>query len=145
MNIEDENSCKHVFDILDANKNGSLDIEEFSKAARALGLNPTEADIQDVLSEYDTDKDGVLNFSEFMRLVRLVRVGNESSLEDILNIYNKCFPDNGGFISTDDLKSILTGQGEPLKDHEVQQIIGHFDKDKSGRIHVETLIKGLIG
>src|SRR5574343_1468733 len=138
MNIEDEKSCKHVFDILDANKNGSLDIVEFSKAARALGLNPTEADIQDVLNEYDTNKDGVLNFSEFMKLVRLVKVGNENSLEDILNIYNRCFPDNDGYISTDDLRKILTGQGEPLNDHEVQQIIDHFDKDDNGRIHVET-------
>ena len=145
MDLTDENSCKHVFDILDTNHNGTLDINEFAKAVRALGLNPTDADIRDILKEYDTDSDGVLNFKEFMHLAKIVKIGNENTPEDILQVYKKCYPDSDGYITTDELRKILTGQGEPLKEEEVRQIISHFDKDENGKVHVETLVKGLLG
>jgi Ca2+-binding EF-hand superfamily protein len=144
MNVEDEKSCKHVFDILDVNRNGTLEVEEFSKATRALGLNPTQADIQEILKEYDTDNDGVLSFKEFMRLVRLVKVGNETTVEEVLEIYNRCFPGNDGYITDNELRNILMGQGEPLQEQEVEQILQHFDRDGTGRIHVETLVSGLM-
>lgn len=145
MDLSNEENCKHVFDMLDKNHNGTLDIEEFAKAVRALGLNPSDSDIEEILKDFDANSDGVLNFQEFMQLAKVVKIGNENTPDDILRVYNKCYPDSDGFISTSELKKLLTGQGEPLKEHEVQQIISHFDKDGNGKIHVETLVKGLMG
>ncbi|KAM1437226.1 hypothetical protein ACFXTO_011399 [Malus domestica] len=36
---------------------------------RSLGQNPTEAELQDIISEVDADQNGTIDFSEFLNLM----------------------------------------------------------------------------
>ena len=36
---------------------------------RSLGQNPTEADLADMINEVDSDKNGLLEFEEFVRIM----------------------------------------------------------------------------
>ncbi|OMJ87994.1 hypothetical protein SteCoe_10147 [Stentor coeruleus] len=139
-----EENLKEVFDVLDRDHNGYLNANEFSTAVRVIGLNPTEADIKEILEEADKDFDGVLNFEEFVGLYKTIKIGNEKNAEDILGLFNKCKENADGFITIEELKEILSGDGEPLYQEEIKRIIKHFDKNKTGKINVEELIKGLL-
>ena len=44
---------------------------------RSLGQNPTEAELQDMISEVDADQNGTIDFSEFLNLMaRKMKVYN---------------------------------------------------------------------
>ena len=42
--------------------------------------------------------------------------------------------DNSGTLSREEFAFILRKLGEPLTDHEVDEILNHFDRDESGEI-----------
>lgn len=54
-----------MFDDLDDNKDGKLDLKEFTKAVKGFGLEWSDADIKDCLDKIDADKNGTIERNEF--------------------------------------------------------------------------------
>ncbi len=47
---------------------------------RSLGQNPTEAELQDMISEVDADGNGTIDFPEFLMLMaRKMKVGGDAA------------------------------------------------------------------
>ena len=53
----------------DANRSGKLNVPELRNALRALGVETTSQEASNILSKYDTDRNGLLDMDEFDRLV----------------------------------------------------------------------------
>ena len=66
-------------------------------------MNPTEAELQDMVNEVDADHDGSVNFQEFLDMMsRNSESGNTQ--EEIREAF-KVFDKNGdGYIETDELR-----------------------------------------
>lgn len=47
---EQEASVKEIFNIFDKDRNGSISTSELENVLKALGKNPTQADIDDIVS-----------------------------------------------------------------------------------------------
>ena len=58
-------NLRQVFDLLDADKNGYLDRYELKMAFAMLDKPYTEADVEDLMTEADLDRDGRISFEEF--------------------------------------------------------------------------------
>lgn len=58
-----------MFKLYDENKDGVIQRNELGKALRAMGKNPTEAEIDQMFAEADKDGNGVLDFKEFLRVL----------------------------------------------------------------------------
>lgn len=59
--------------------NGSINAKELGIAMRALGQNPTEQELQDMINEVDLDGSGVIEFPEFCQMMkRMNKVGHYS-------------------------------------------------------------------
>lgn len=43
-------------------------MKEVGQLLRALGMTPTHLQVREIIREYDKNKDGVLNFGEFLNL-----------------------------------------------------------------------------
>ena len=43
--------CKEVFDLFDKDKDGAITTKELGDVMRALGANPTQAELQEMLNE----------------------------------------------------------------------------------------------
>ena len=58
------NCAKMLFDQEDTNGNGVLDAKELEHLCRQMNLHGTK--VQSILAKYDTNKNGVIDFSEFL-------------------------------------------------------------------------------
>ena len=60
------------FRILDDNSDNGISDREFSKALREYGFNISEEDANLLLQLYDKNKDGKIDYEEFLRAVRVL-------------------------------------------------------------------------
>ena len=71
---------------------------------RAIGMNPTEDELQDMVNEVDTDHDGSVNFQEFLDMMS--KSSGSANTEDEIREAFKVFDKNDdGFISESELRS----------------------------------------
>ncbi|KAL3913737.1 MAG: hypothetical protein SGARI_000502 [Bacillariaceae sp.] len=107
---------------------------EIAKACRAGGLNPSEADLKDWKSEVKSGLDEA-GFIKFMN-----RKFGESgdSTDEIIDAFQAFDTAGNGYISTKELKHILTTMGEKMTDTEVNTLISECDVD-NGNISYAAL------
>jgi len=60
-----------LFKIMDDNRSGKLNLEEFTKAIKEYKLGIEEAEIQALFKSFDTDKSGEISYDEFIRTLRV--------------------------------------------------------------------------
>ena len=53
-----------------------------SKSLRSLGQNPTESEVADIINEVDADRNGVLEFREFVMMMSS-RITNETMEQEL--------------------------------------------------------------
>ena len=127
------------FDAADASGTGKLD----RSALRSL-LECTDTfcltkhwlpdDVLDtVMAKYDKDENGVLDFDEFLDLAQ-DKVLLEGKLEEFDTAFKKVAGDGGDEITSEQLKSLFEGIGDPKSDAELKSIMGRYDTDSNGKI-----------
>lgn len=67
--------CKVAFDEIDKDKTGSIDTKELEQTLKNMASKnslptPTKQDVQDALRLFDKNKDGTIQFSEFVEVTR---------------------------------------------------------------------------
>lgn len=55
---------------MDDNRSGDLDPEEFSKAMHDVGTGFNEEECNILFAGFDTNRNGAVNYDEFLRFVR---------------------------------------------------------------------------
>lgn len=61
---------KEIFNEMDTDKNGSIDPSELKEAMRQAGINLTNKEVQEMVSEADADGDNLIDLGEFQALMR---------------------------------------------------------------------------
>jgi calmodulin len=136
---------------------GTISAHELGRVMRSLGLQPTDAQVQDMINEVDADGNGTIDFEEF--LVMMARKANDVDIEEEIREAFKVFDEDGnGFISAIELKHIMSSlggdisayfalvsltdlcnAGEKLSDTEIDEMIRDADVDGDGQISFEGL------
>ncbi len=84
---------------------------------RALGQNPTEADLADMIKDVDRNNSGTIEFNEFLNLMqkRMTDTDTEEEIKEAFRVFDR---DNDGFISAAELRHVMTTLGERLTEEE---------------------------
>ncbi|KAH6637099.1 hypothetical protein F5144DRAFT_629048 [Chaetomium tenue] len=124
---------REVFQIFDKDATGDITADELGEVMRELGLNPSDAELNDLVSEADLNSDGVISFDEFLALMsQSVReLDTEQELYNAFKVFDK---DGSGTISSDELRNVLKSLGEDLTDEEVDEMIKLADRNGDGTI-----------
>merc|ERR1712073_285641 len=61
---------KEAFDEFDKDKSGTISSEELLGVMRAMGQNPTEDELLNLVLEVDVDGNGTIDFPEFLNMMK---------------------------------------------------------------------------
>ncbi|KAG8783824.1 hypothetical protein FRC15_004478 [Serendipita sp. 397] len=121
---------KDSFSDLDKDGDGRITTEELGAAMRSLGLKPSDKELDFMVKQVDVDGNGTIDFNEF-----LVLMAQKIKDGEILQAF-KVFDENGdGYISKQELASVMTKLGQRLSDKEVDQMMEAADTNEDGKIN----------
>ena len=64
---------RRIFQKMDLSGNNKLDLKEFELGLASFGFFPKKVDLQALLNYYDIDRDGYINFDEFVKGLRSLK------------------------------------------------------------------------
>ncbi|OWF34590.1 Calmodulin, striated muscle [Mizuhopecten yessoensis] len=105
---------------------------------RSLGQNPTDADIHDMVALVDSDGNGSIDFDEFLHLVakRLQEADIETGLVEAFRLFDK---DGNGFLTANELQSVVATSGESLTTEEVDMLMNEADVNNDGKVNYKGM------
>ncbi|KAJ9540194.1 hypothetical protein OSB04_026700 [Centaurea solstitialis] len=135
LTAEEVAGIKQWFDLMDTSKQGKINIVELKAGLQKLGQQIPDADLQILMDTGDVDKDGFLNYGEFVAIsVHLRKMGNDDHLKDAFAFFDQ---NKSGYIEIEELREALADEMETNNDEVIAAIIHDVDTDKDGRISFE--------
>ncbi|KAH9682413.1 calmodulin-like protein 8 [Citrus sinensis] len=130
---------KEAFCLFDKDGDGCITVEELATVIRSLDQNPTEEELQDMINEVDSDRNGTIEFGEFLNLMakKMKETDAEEELKEAFKVFDK---DQNGYISATELRHVMINLGEKLTDDEVEQMINEADLDGDGQVNYDEFI-----
>ncbi|GFP96520.1 calmodulin [Phtheirospermum japonicum] len=134
---------KEAFSLFDKDGDGCITSKELGTVMRSLGQNPTEAELIDMIDEVDADRNGSIDFPEFLSLMarKMKDSDSEEELKEAFEVFDK---DKDGFISAAELRHVMTNLGEKMTDEDVNDMIREADLDGDGVVSYEEFVKMMI-
>lgn len=130
---------KNAFNLFDKDGDGTVRSREVGTVMRALGLNPTESEVNDLVNEVD-EGNGLIDFPEF--LVIMARKGDdENDAEELRESFENFDKDGTGKISMESFREIVTTMGEKITEEELNEFLEAMDLDPTDDIEYEDLIR----
>eukprot|EP01010_Urceolus_cornutus_P001255 NODE_1785_length_757_cov_233.840395_g1387_i0.p1 GENE.NODE_1785_length_757_cov_233.840395_g1387_i0~~NODE_1785_length_757_cov_233.840395_g1387_i0.p1 ORF type:complete len:198 (-),score=61.37 NODE_1785_length_757_cov_233.840395_g1387_i0:162-701(-) len=134
---------REVFHLFDKDGDNSIAVVELRTAMKSLGLNPTEEEVKEMISEVDVDGSGAIDFQEFLAL--MARSTTDVVIEQQLKEAFAVFDTNGdSFISKDELRDgIARLIKQTLTNEEAEEIIieSKYDEDQDGKISFDEFVE----
>eukprot|EP00095_Tigriopus_kingsejongensis_P000707 maker-scaffold58_size443543-snap-gene-3.23 protein:Tk00707 transcript:maker-scaffold58_size443543-snap-gene-3.23-mRNA-1 annotation:"Calmodulin" len=115
----------------DTDHDGVINSKELGQVLKSLGVNPTEAELQDMVNEVDKDGTGSIDFPEFLAMMAL-KINEQNAEDEIREAFKVFDGDGNGYIDRRELAIMLKFLGEPMLEEEISAIIEEADVDKDG-------------
>jgi len=126
---------QEAFSLFDSKGDGKIAVSQLGDVLRALGQNPTEAEVKKVSSE---DR---VSFEVFLPILQTIcKNKSNDSAEDFIEGLRHFDKDGSGVISSAELRHLLTTLGEKLSDDEVEALL-QGQEDSHGNVHYEDFVR----
>ncbi len=130
---------RSTFDLFDKEKKGKIKSKELGVVIRKLGQNPTDNELKEMIDEIDTDKNGTIEFTEFLGLMdRLMK--DVESKESLIQTFKVIDKDLTGSISTGELRDVLLDLNYDITNDELNEIINYVDTNGDGQLDYDELL-----
>ncbi|XP_063684874.1 calmodulin-like [Bolinopsis microptera] len=129
---------KEAFSLFDKEGRGYITSCQITKIVNMFGTPASKDAIDKFMTDYDDDKNGNLDFHEFLKMMaRNAVVLNDLADDNIRIAFQALDKDNNGYIEKLELLQIMRGLGEQLTEKDVEDMIKEGDLDEDGRINLE--------
>lgn len=131
---------QEAFNLFDKDKDGTITTQELGTVMKSLGQYPSENELRDLISEVDTDGNGVIDFKEFLGMMarRMRDPDSEEELREAFKVFDK---DGNGYISASELKQVMASLGEKLTTDELNEMMLEADLNGDGQISFDEFAK----
>lgn len=130
-----------TFMLFSTRDDGKIEAKFIGEVVRALGLNPTEADIR--RCGYN-DPEQRIDFATFVPIFQTLQKNREqTSMDELVQGFRVFDKEQNGLIRAAELRHLLTSLGEKLRDDEVEQLLSGLE-DSQGNINYEEFVKNIL-
>ncbi|GLT37379.1 hypothetical protein SLA2020_116980 [Shorea laevis] len=135
LSVEEVAGIKEEFKLMDTGNKGKINIDELKAGLQKLGHSIPDADIQILMEAGDVDRDGYLDYGEFVAIsVHLRKMGNDEHLKKAFEFFDK---NQSGYIEIEELRDALVDEVDTNSEEVISAIMHDVDTDKDGRISYE--------
>lgn len=132
---------REVFRIFDKDNNGKVSATEVGMLLRGLELNPTQAEIQDIIRKIDKNGSGHIEWEEFSAFMGHLKRTASQEMEEMTRAFMIFDHNRDGKIDVNELCRIVTSMGEKLSLDEANMMISVADINKDGKIDYAEFVK----
>ncbi len=133
-----------VFDKYDADGSGAVDKKELQAVFAECGQSLTDEECGELMTEFDTDGNGELEFKEFLAMMSKLVAGptNSELLDEMFNLFDK---NKDGFIDADEVKTMMKEVGQSLTSADARKMVdegaagGKMDRDAFKKLCAEVI------
>jgi len=123
---------KEWFSRIDKDNDGQITTKELGTFLRSRGENVTEADIQGFINGVDADRNGTVDFQEYLTYVMAM-------IRHAFRVINR---DGNGYIDAAELRLMMTQIG--YKDEEVDEMFQEADINDDRQVNYEEFISAVM-
>ncbi|GAA5816565.1 hypothetical protein MFLAVUS_010095 [Mucor flavus] len=134
---------REAFQLFDKNGDGSISASELGVVLRSFGMNPSDAELQDMVNDVDADNNGHIDFEEFLSLVKTLKSENDDT-DDLQEAFKVFDADGNGVIDRNELHKVMSSLNETLTEQELDAMIREADINGDGQISFEEF-KAMMG
>ncbi|KAK3584643.1 hypothetical protein CHS0354_003930 [Potamilus streckersoni] len=134
---------QEAFSLFDKNGDGKICANELKSVMRALGQNPSEKNITEMMAKVDKDNNGSVDYDEYCELIRGFCKPPETVEIELREAFRHFDKDRNGSLDAKELKGALMSLGDPLAEEDINELLSMMDADKNGKIDVEEFTKFL--
>lgn len=136
--VMDQTELKRVFQLFDRNGDGRITKKELNESLEKLGIFIPDKDLSQMIDKIDINGDGCVDIEEFGELYQTIMEEREEEEEEDMKEAFNVFDRNGdGFITVDELRSVLGSlglkQGRTVED--CKKMITKVDVDGDGMVN----------
>jgi Ca2+-binding EF-hand superfamily protein len=114
---------------------GTIESHELRHVMRKLGEEAGDDEIEDMIRAVDLNGDGVIDFDEFIALMRLrMDEQQRDPEEDLRDAFNMFDTDRSGKIDRNEVCQLMKKLAQTLTDEEIDAIMDEVDTDRDGEI-----------
>ncbi|XP_021344883.1 neo-calmodulin-like, partial [Mizuhopecten yessoensis] len=128
---------KEAFNMYDKDHDGIISTQKLGAVLRALGHNPTEIEMQEMIDEIDSEDTGSVDFESFLDVVMSRDIDDEDHERALREAFKMFDRDGNGYIDAEELRLCMMNLGEKLTQDEVEEMIREVDVDFDGRMNYE--------
>ncbi|KNZ45113.1 hypothetical protein VP01_848g4 [Puccinia sorghi] len=132
---------KEAFALFDKKGTGTISRESLGDLLRALGQNPTQAEVAELAASAPRD----IDFATFSAILN--RPGGFSpagTAEDFIRGFRVFDKEGNGYIGAGELRYVLTSLGEKLSDEEVDELMKGVQIGSDGNIDYEKFVRSIL-
>jgi calmodulin len=86
------------------------------------------------------NSDGRVDFNEFVKLCVIGTAKDKIKQEDLVKRLSPYDKDGDGNMNVSDLRLLLGGEGEPLEEEDIDDVIRELDVDANGRFSIRAMV-----
>ncbi|KAG5366604.1 Myosin regulatory light chain cdc4 [Yarrowia sp. B02] len=138
---QNSKSFKDAFSLFDKKGTGKIPAEALGDLLRAVGQNPTLAEIDDLKQSIPAEFD----YETFSKIVN--RPSGFKSLgepEDYIRGFQVFDKDSTGFVGVGEMRYILTSLGEKMSDSEVDELLKGVNVTRDGNVNYVDFVKSIL-
>ena len=127
-------------DEIEKNFFGSLSIEEITVFLMEMGLDANECGIRKIIEELELEGYVELEFNEFIQLIveKVRKVNEGKAIYDMFQLFDK---DGNGYITAQELRSVMQSLGENFSDEVIEEMIDEADMNGDNQIDFFEFVK----